>query len=95
MWIIAALDSVQVSGCIYFGLLRAVLFVNHSYTLFFWQFAQVIQLLPVCYPCKRLFNVLRLFVCLYVYFIDCNSQNDSMRVYGLPNGIKPLYIILG
>ena len=41
--------------------LRAVLFVNHFYTLIFWQSIQIMQLLPVYYPCKRLFGVLQAF----------------------------------
>ena len=92
MWIIADLDSVQVYGCIYSGSLRAVLFVNHFYTLIIWQSVQLMQCLPVYYPCKRLFDVLRLFICLHVNF-DCKCKIDFRHVYGLYNGIGLLYYV--
>nr|DAG48903.1 MAG TPA: hypothetical protein [Caudoviricetes sp.] len=49
--------------------------------------------MPTCYPCKCLFDVLRLFICLNVYFINCNYRIDSRHVYGLYNGIGLLYYI--
>ena len=92
MWITASLDSVQVYGCIYSGSLRAFLFVNHFYTLIFWQSVQLMQFLPVYYPCKRLFDVLRLFICLHVNF-DCKCKIDFRHVYGLYNGIGLVYYV--
>lgn len=83
MWITASLDSVQVYGRIYSGSLRAVLFANHFYTLISWQSVQLMQFLPVYYPCKHLFGILRLFICLHVNFIDCKYKIDFRHVYGL------------
>nr|DAM33962.1 MAG TPA: hypothetical protein [Caudoviricetes sp.] len=93
MWITADLDSVQAYSCIYSGSLRAVLFMNHFYTLIFWQSVQLMQLLPTCYPCKCLFDVLQPFICLHVYFINCKCKIDFRHVYGLYNSIGLLYCI--
>ena len=35
------------------------------------------------YPCKHLFGILRLFICLHVNFIDCKYKIDFIHVYGL------------
>ena len=93
MWINVGLGSVQVYGCIYSGSLRAVLFANHFYTLISWQSVQLMQFLPVYYPCKHLFGILQPFICLHVYFIDCKCKIDFRHVYRLYNGIGLLYYI--
>ena len=75
------------------GSLRAVLFANHFYTLISWQSVQLMQFLPVYYPCKHLFGILQPFICLHVYFIDCKCKIDFRHVYRLYNGIGLLYYI--
>ena len=95
MWITASLDSVQVYSCIYSGSLRAVLFVNYFIRWFSDSPSSLCSCFQFRYPCKRLFDVLRLFICLHVYFIDCKCKIDFRRNYVINYNVYSMIVRIG